>query len=251
MTARSLRTSTLRPGLLVNLKTSIVGNVQYEKRTIEPDHFVGTKKEDKVRRAKWETVRTIVDPAEYEAAKSARQSARSLIRGVCAVSAFGLLCPEADAEDLEKAISKARDIAGEFNKRAKRSRVYVYVLTGRIAPDDVEAMRAINSEVRELLTDMQQGIKNLDVKAIREAADTARGLGSMLTPEAATRVRSAIEAARGAARKIVKAGEQAAQEIDRRSIRAITEARTAFLDLDDAAEIAAPSVRGRALDLAP
>jgi len=74
----------------------------------------------------------------------------------------------------------------------------------------------------------------------------------MLSPESETRVRIAIEAARTAARRIVQAGEQAAQEIDLSAVRKITEARTAFLDTDEGAEVQAPSAApGRGIDLAP
>ncbi len=247
MTNEKMEISTLRPGLLVSLKTSVWGNVSYQKRTIEAEH----KTKDGAKKAKWETERTVSDPEEFEAARQARSKARQVIHAICSNSAFGLLCPEAASAELEEAIAEARKIATAFNQRAKLTRIGVYVITGRIAADDVEAVRAINSEVRELLDNMRQGLKNLDVKTVREAANKARGLGQMLSPDAAARINVAIEAARKTARKMVKAGEQAAAEVDRRTIRAITEARTAFLDLDEAGEVAAPEAQGRALDLAP
>lgn len=243
----AIKTSTLRPGLLVSLKTHLNGNVSYQKRIIEASHIV----KGGLEKARWETERTVSDPKELEAAKQARSKAAQLIRSVCAHSAFGLLCPDNAEDDLEAAIAAARQVAEDFNATARLSRVSVYVITGRIAPDDVEAVRAINSEVRDLLEDMKQGIKNLDVKAIREAANKARNLGAMLTPEAEARIKIAIEAARKSARQIAKAGEQAAQEVDRFAIRKITEQRTAFLDLDDAKEIARPVAEARALDFAP
>jgi hypothetical protein len=54
-----------------------------------------------------------------------------------------------------------------------------------------------------------------------------------------------------AAKKIVKGGETAAVEIDLIALDAIKRSRTAFLDLDDAAEIQAPNAEGRALDFEP
>lgn len=243
----TIRTSTLRPGLLVSLKTHINGNVTYTKRTIEAAHVT----KGGLEKAKWETERTVSDPKELEAAKTARSKAAQLIRSVCAHSAFGLLCPDTAEDDLEQAIADARAVADEFNARAKLSRVSVYVITGRIAPDDVEAVRAINSEVRDLLDDMKQGVKNLDIKSIREAANKARNLGSMLSPDAEARIKIAIEAARKAARQIAKAGETAAVEVDRFAMRKITEQRTAFLDLDSSGEIATPKAEGRSLDLSP
>jgi len=241
-----LQSSTLRPGLLVSLKSSITGNVSYIRRDLE--HAKGKRGEEK---DKWETERTISDPVEHEAAVKCRTNARSVITKVCSHSAFGLLCPEDNAAELEEAVAEANKIVAAFNAEAKLSRVSVYVLTGRIAPDDVEAVKAINSEVRELLEDMATGLKNLDVKKVREAASKAKSIGSMLTPDAEVRIKMAIEVARESAKKIVKAGEQASMEIDNRAIRKITEQRVAFLDLDDAKEIAKPKEAARAVDLTP
>lgn len=238
------QTQTLRPGLLVSLKTSIKGNVSYIKKDLD-----AALTEAGVSKARWETERTIADAAEYETATTTRGKARSLIGAVCTKSAFGLLCPEQDAPLLEKAIAEARALAETFNATAKLSRVHLYVIAGRIAADDVEAVKAISSEVRDLLDDMAEGVKNFDVKVIREAAAKAKQIGSMLTPEMQARITVAIEAARSAATKLVAAGETAAKEIDVRAVRALTEARTAFLDLDDAKAIAAPAVAGRAVDL--
>ena len=243
-----MQTTTLRPGLLVSLKTHIAGNVRYAKRTIEAEHIA----DDGAAREVWETERTVTDPEELELAKKARGKASSLIRSVCALSAFGLLCPADKEADLDKAIAEARAVADVFNSQARLSQVTVYVISGRVAADDVEAVRAINSEVRDLLDDMQRGVKNFDPDVIREAANKARQLASMLSPEAGSRVQEAIDAARKAARQIVKAGETAEIEVDQVALRKITEQRTAFLDLDDeAGEIAAPAADGRALDFEP
>lgn len=241
-----MKTSTLRPGLLVSLKTSLRGNISYTHQVVEDEHIVADTGEAK---EKWETVRTVTDPEEHEAAKKARSKATGMIRSVCSQSAFGLLCPEADADKLDKAVEAARAVTDEFNNSAKLSRLSVYVISGRIAADDVEAVKAINSEVRELLDSMEQGIKNLDVKTIRDSASRAREIGQMLSPDAQARVTIAIEAARDAAKKIVKAGEDASTEIDLSAARKVSEQRTAFIDLDDAQEVAAPAASGRAVDL--
>jgi hypothetical protein len=242
-----MQTSTLRPGLLVSLKTSIRGNISYESRDIEPAHLT----DDGKQKAVWETRRTIADPDEFERATQVRSRVRTIISAVCARSAFGLLCPENAAENLDRAIAEARRVAEEFNATARVTRVDIFILAGRVSQDDVEAVRAINSEVRDLLADMANGVRNLDVKVVRDAADQARNVGRMLSTDAQARIQVAIDTARNAARKIVQAGEQAAQEIDQQSIRRITEARTAFLDLDAADDIATPTAEARAIDFEP
>jgi len=237
---------TLRPGLLVSLKSSVTGNAKYipHERTVTIDA-------DGKEVTEIETTRIIADPKEFKRAGEVRGKARSIISSVCAASNFGLLCPERDREALDQAIIAARKVVDEFNATATLTHVSVYAIIGHIASDDVEAVKAINSEVSDLLGRIESGLQNLDVNAIRKAANSAKEVGQMLTPEAQVRVQMAIDTARSAARKIVKASEQAAQEIDLQAIRKVAEARTAFLDMDDAAPVAAPKQEARALDLTP
>jgi len=242
----SAQFETLRPGFLISLKTSVRGNVQYAKRDLTQETT-----EDGKAVAEWETKRTIADPVEFKAAGEARSKARSIINSVCVQSAFGLLCPEKAQEELDRAVKDAHKVVDAFNRTATLTRVGVYVMVGKIASDDVEAVKAINSEVSDLLGQMEQGLRNLDVKSIRDAANKAKSIGQMLAPDAAVRIQMAIDAARDAARKMVKAGEQAAVEIDMRAVRTVTDMRTAFLDLDEAKEVAAPQQEARALDLTP
>ncbi|WP_166306406.1 hypothetical protein [Bradyrhizobium sp. 2S1] len=174
------------------------------------------------------------------------------IAGLCIKTTFGLLCSEEKVEKLEAAFTEARRLADEFNGRASTTQINVFVIAGRVAADDVEAMRAINSEVRELMQDMETGLQNLDAKAVRDAAKKARLLGSMLSDDASERVKQAIETARKAANDMVKAAETSSAEIDLQAIRKITESRTAFLDITgDNVEIAAPVHGARALDFEP
>lgn len=240
-----INVTTLRPGLLVSLKTSLRGNVSYTKMDIEADHIT----DDGTRQAAWETKRVIEHPREHEDATKIRSKARSLITSVCSPSSFGLLCPERDRERLNAAVDEARALADAFNRTANVTRIAVYVIIGRVAADDVEAIRAINGEVRDLLTAMEDGLKKLDVGSVREAADKAKAISSMLSPEANERVEFAIKTARSMARRIVKAGEVAAVEIDETVLRTIRYARVAFLDMDDAGEVQEPTVTGRAIDL--
>ena len=235
------QTNTLRPGLLVSLKTRLHGGVTYYKQVIESEK----RDENGVERAKWQTEREIADRVEHDRGRKAQAEARAYITAICTNTAFGLLCPEVEKENLDRAVEAARVIADRFNETAQLSRLSVYVIVGRVSADDVEAVKAINAEVRGLMEAMEQGVANTDVKAIREAANEAKRLGEMLSPEAAGRVTVAIEAARSAARRIVKSGEDAAQEVDRATIARITECRTSFLDLDDVREVAAPVAEAR------
>lgn len=240
-----MKKSTLRPGLLVSLKTSVHGNVAYHVNEIEQDHVDA----DGIRRATWQTERTIRDPVEHEEAVKLRTRARSLVTGVCTASSFGLLCPEAWEGRLSDAMDEAQEMVAEFNDRATLTRISVYVLVGRIAADDSEAVRAINSEIRELIDTMSGGLERLDIKAVREAATKARQMGAMLSESANQQVQNAIAMARQAARALVKAGEEGAAAIDREALDMLARARTSFLDLDEAGEVAIPTTEGRGIDL--
>jgi hypothetical protein len=218
--------------------------VSYQKTVLEAEHPVG----DGLQEA-WETRKRITDAEEHARATQAQSRASSLVRRVCSESAFGLLCPESRGDDLKAAIAEARAVRDEFNATATLSRLRVNVYIGRVAADDVEAMRAINQEVRDLLETMQQGVANLDVTAIRDAATKAKDLGQMLSPDAAERLREAISTARTAATRIAKAGEAAALEVDSAAIARLAQTRAEFIDLEDGEEIVAPAADGRSIDL--
>lgn len=244
--------TTLRPGILVSLSTSINGGADYQRLEIEPDHTT----EAGARRARWETTREIRDPEDYARAIIARGKARSIITGVCCASKFGLLCPTEREADLDDALRRAREVVDAHNKAATSTNVEVYVMAGRVAQDDVEAARAISSEVRDLLAAMESGIEAANPEAIREAANKARAVGQMLAPAAQAKVSEAIQQARSAAREIVrrveKAGETAADVVAELNVDKIRAGRFAFLDIEqDAQEPAHVEPAGRALDLPP
>jgi hypothetical protein len=239
--------STIRPGLLVHVSSSIKGNVSYQKT--EGSVVI---RDDGSEYADWETERTIKDPVEQKRAVEVRSKARSLVVGPCAATENGLLCPDERVAELEEAYTKARRLVEDFNLTATTTRLRFNVLAGRIEPDDRKAVRAINSEVRDLLAEMTLGLESLDAERVRDAAGRARKIGTMLAPEMQARIQDAITSVRKVAKDITEAGEQAAIEIDAALINKLAATRTAFLDIDDAAEVAVPQdTSGRTLDLAP
>ena len=243
MSNREIRT--VRPGVLVSLGTSVRGNRTYYKSQIENPHVEATGEE----RSKWETTKIVFDPAEQAEADKVRDKACSLIKSVCAKSVHGLLCPEHRIDELFERIEQARQLADDFNSTAALTHVAVNVICGRIVQDDVEAVRAISSEVRDLMQDMQKGLVDMDAKAVRAACAKARSVGQMLSEDAQQRLSFAIDAARTGAKDIVKAGEQASIEIDSALMNTIAMARTSFLDLGEGGvDVGVPVEQGRALD---
>lgn len=241
-------TTPLRPGYLVHITTSIKGNVSYHKQDLE---FL--KLDDGASRTKWETERLIKDEEEQERASVVRSKCRSLIISICSDTDFGYLCPLNRAEDLEKAVTEGRRLVAEFNQTSKFTRIKFTCGRGYVADNDENAVKEINLELRGLIDEMKIGIENLDVDRIRDAASRATQMGQMLAPEAEVRIQLAVKEARDVATrmaKAVKAGSQAALEIDRATINRLKETRTAFLDIDqEDREIAQPESAGRAIDL--
>lgn len=263
-----MRVSTIRPGLLVSLKTSVRGGVTYTRRDLATEAAeVGAAETEAAAAARavvstWETTRVIADAEEHRRAIETRGRCRSVISRECIGSSFGLLCPQARETQLQDAIGEAQRIAAEFNATARHTRIDVFTLTGRVASDDVQAARAIAWEVRELVANMEAGIRAADPAAIREAANKARDLAGMLAPEVAGSVSDAIEAARKAAREIVRRvqrdGERAADVVQSLRLEAFDGSRFAALDLDGATDAPAQvmpaesrAVEIEAADLAP
>lgn len=234
--------STVRPGLLVSLKTAIRGNVSYSKQVLDADRRLETGEQ----KERWETERTITNPDEHDLAKKARGKIGGLFKGACIQSTFGLLCPEDNEAKLVQVIAESRKIAEDFNKSAVVTRLSVDVLCGRITPDDAAAVRAINSEIRDLMSSMQSGIEGADAEAVRSAANRLRGVGEMLSEEAGGKVKSAVETARAAARQILKSE---GRDVDRSAIAKIAELSGAFFDFDEPDAVAAPGTEAHELDL--
>ncbi len=242
----SIPISTLKPGLLVHISTSVKGNVKYDKSEET------TKNENGVEVSEWTTERTILDVAEQKLATEIRTKARGLVLSVCVATEHGLLCPTAKRAELDAAFDAARALVVDFNLSSRVTTLKFSALAGYIAPDDLTAVRAINGEIRDLIAEMQEGIEGLDVERVRDAAARAKKIGNMLTPEMQACIDDAVKAVRAQAKKLVEAGEQAATAVDAEVLNKLTAARTAFLDIDEAAEVQAPvDTSGRALDLAP
>lgn len=177
-------------------------------------------------------VRLAASPEEDDAAVKARNKARSLMTSACTLSPFGLLCPTVDEDKLNDAVRDARLVTDGFNAEATLTRVTVNIIVGRISADDVEAVRAINGEVIELLAQMEQGMRAVDAGVIREAANKAKALSTVLSLDAAEQLQAAIEAARSEARRIVKVGETSEITANEAGIQAVSTARLAFVDVE-------------------
>lgn len=230
-------TRTIRPGLLVGLKTSIVGGPAYFRKDLENEQ-VGDES-----RKKWETVRVVQHVDELAAAQLTRNRARGEVVRVCMYTSFGLLCTVDREPELLAAIERAQRMVRDHNDVNRNVKVQLYVLRGRVADNDEMAARAIAAELRGLIEEMGAAVDRADPEAIRRAATEARKMLGVLSEEKQELATKAIEAARKAARQIAtrveKKGEAIAQVIKEIDGSAIAAARMAFLDLDEPAAPAA------------
>jgi hypothetical protein len=236
--------------LLVALSTRLDGGVKYRRTDLTPEGEAPEGADV----SRWETTRVVEDREDHERAVKARSDARNVIVRVCARSDFGLLCPQSRESELDSAIAEARRIADEHNASSKHSRVNIYALKGRIASTDDEAIRAIASEVRGLVSTMRESFAgltagNLDasIKAARDAATAAKQIAGMLGENEAARVTAAVAETRTLAREIVKRakdGEAFAKVLETVQIDALRSDRFAFLDLSEpiAVEALAPGM---------
>jgi hypothetical protein len=236
------------PGILVALKTSVRGGVEYVRSDIE--------RSDQGHVKEWHTKRFMEDPEERKQATELVNKLSNSIARLCVRTTFGLLCRTDREAELDEAIRAVRSEVREWNATTRYSTVHLNAVKGRIADNDEEAIRAIVEEATELLDRMERGLTDADVKVIRDAAGRAKKLAAMMTPEAAGHIESALEAARDAARAIVrKSGELDARVADAMiavEAEAFSKARFTFLEAAEASVEALPSVdlaRGAALEV--
>lgn len=238
-----MATQLIKPGILVDLSTFVRGAVTYTHDETE------NKREDGKHVRKWKGEVIIDDPEENDRAKSVRGDMRGLILACCSRSPLGtLICDFAREEELDGAYAEAKKLADKFNETAALTNVSILVIKGRLMTDDDETVRELSKTMQELIAEMDDGVRALDEKAIRKAANDAAAMAGMLDPKAEEFASEAIKQARKMARvitkRIKKNGEAAnvvMADMQRGSIEA---ARVAFLDLDDQGAVAeqAPAV---------
>lgn len=230
---------TIKPGILVSLKTRVVGGISYVKSDIAEET------DGKTEIKQWHTTKTVVDADEVERAQLARSRAATAVRSCCIGTPFGLLCPASRVEELDAAVIRARSLTDSHNDASVHTTVELFVLRGQVASDDVEAMRAIGAEMAALSEDMKAGIDNVNPKRIREAAKRAKELGAMLDEANQEKVKAAVLSARKAARDIVrrieKGGENAQKVIQDLDTANVVGLKFAFLDVDSTSDAESPA----------
>jgi hypothetical protein len=244
----------IRPGYLISLKTSIQGGPRYTHNPLESS----AASSDGPEIEKFITTKTTEDPEEYKRAVKLRGKARGLVESVLIPSDFGLLCLKAKKERYDEALKEAKEYIEFFNNTSRTCHIAIRSIAGEIVESDTEANQSIVGELRDLLTTVQNGVTEMDVKKIRAAADKLKDVGAMLDEDNQRKVVGAVKEAREVANQIAKMARKKATDIgdyvQTIKLKAVDEARFTFLDMDGPAEVsgdALPMAPGRVLDIEP
>lgn len=198
-TMSSIAVNTIKPGILVSLKSTVTGGVNYERNDLRAE-TAATGAE--VRH--WKTTCYTADPDEHARATKVRNRAIYCVRSLCADTALGLVCPLEREVELRAAIEDMRRIVDEYEATARYTHVRVTVYRGTVDATDAENVNAVAEEVARIVSYMAEALARRDVKAIRDAATDAASLAMIVSDDAAQKLVRAIEAARDAANQIAK-----------------------------------------------
>lgn len=245
----SFQQTTIPPGLLVGCSTSVTGNVKYSKIDLAKAKITETGGEE----AEWQTKRTVINKAEQDAATKLRSECRGAIAKICTQTAFGLLCRQDRKDELDAVVAEARKLCSDFNAKSQTTTIKFNVIYGNILPDDREAVNAINAEVRQLLFQMEEALKERNYEDARKASSALKSLSGLLSQDAQVRIGLSLDAVRAKANELAKAerdtGSKDGVKIEARLFNTIEETRTAFIDLEPTKPVEAPDVDARAIEL--
>lgn len=222
----------IKPGLLVSVKTRQHGGVSYTKRDIEAPRVT----ESGAQVSRWETDKFVYDPDETERAQQVANRARYLVTRHCVKTEMQqLLCPNDRREELRDAIAEARQLVAEFNVSSSFTEIQIDVWVGEIVDNGVDAAQQIFASQQSFLSEMIDGLKEMDPKKVRAAINKSRDLGQMMSGQANEMLIEATRVAETARQRIISAGEKAIVALDLEAISKIGSVRNSFLDFDYAA----------------
>jgi hypothetical protein len=232
-----MRTSILRPGLLVVVNSHVEAGITYTRTAVEPSAEIVVSEQATV--TQWITTKIVPDAAEKKRADDARRKACAEIYKLCAKSRYVYVCPIEREGELADAEARARQIVDAHNASSVGTRIDFFPSAWLMADKNESTIRKIAAEMVELLADMTRGIDAANPDAIREAMKRAEEMAPMLGEEQVKAVSDAVEQARKAARDITrrvqKKGEAVASVIRDVQRGAIERARFAFLDTEETA----------------
>lgn len=228
----------IKAGYLVSSKTTLCGGVHFTRTEYNKN------KEGERAVTKWKTTKVIDSPDEYRRGEEIRNRINYLVYRVCVLTSFGLLCPSKKKKELEEAIAEGAKLARDYNRTARYSRITPYIFWTQILNDNEDNLKALSSEIREMLDTMKDGILNIgkkplkdSIKEIKKAADKAKRLTEVLDDSYTGKINVAVEEARKAAREItkrvIKKNESIEEVLKSINTKAIAAARFAFIDTNE------------------
>lgn len=228
----------LRPGFLVCFSTRVENGVEHLKSQVREEVLP-----DGAVRKEWQAATIIHDPEEFKAVSVLRSRVRNIMKGVTTNTGFALMCPREDEQRLSAAITEMDALALGWNETSKVYKLRVSTVLAEIAENKADAIKAIKSEVVDLLARMEAATRAGSVRDIRAAANEAAQKVALLDLESEDgddEIAQALAVARGVARKIVKrvekGGEDLAAVLEQQNLEPIAAARLRFIARPNAGE---------------
>jgi len=182
--------------------------------------------------ADWNTHKIVISVKEQRALGYTRNLLTKKIANLgTAINNFGIFVPKDRADELEAAISVARNGVWEYNANAKYTRLAFNFSVFEISGGDERVARALYDNTVSLLENVNECVEKGDIKGLRYALGRMKGISNILPKDTGAKLAEQIKAAREAAKAAVKAAEEGGSESQKtkKIIDALKEVKAAGL----------------------
>jgi hypothetical protein len=199
---------TLKPSLLVAVSISRSGGVSYAREKLEQtlvgNHEVSV----------WKTTRDVPDVADVKKADAIASECRRKIAALCYRTAFGWIAPKEKEAELNQAWAEVRARVQQANAEELRTcRLTATCVKGEVVTDDHEAAEAILKDIGAFFAEVMEAINACDVKKIRQAVASMKGVDGLLDPAHSAALKAAVKQVKQVASILHKEVEKKGQEI--------------------------------------
>jgi len=163
--------------------------------------------------ADWNTHKIVISVKEQRALGYTRNLLTKKISNLgTAISNFGVFVSKDLGNELEAAISVAREGVWEYNAKAKYTRLAFNFTVFEISGGDERVARALYDNTVSLLENVNECVEKGDVKGLRYALSRMKGISDILPKDTGAKLADQIKAAREAAKAAVKAADEGGSE---------------------------------------
>lgn len=197
-------------GSLVVYSTHREGGVNYKKQVLK------TKAEGDVLEETWKTEKTLYSKKEYDQAQALLRKGATIIRNITTATPIGRVCKPERVEKLRAKIEKVKDEIREFNSTSEFVTASFPFAVFDIAASHKEALEAIVAGFKNAVDNLEQKIKEVDVKGIRAIISDLKGVEDLIVDDSVSlQVSAAIDAIKEQARKAKRDVEKKGEEVEK------------------------------------